>query len=365
MSEITSRERVRNAIEHTANDRTPYNFRAEPEVYARIRNERNLPSDEQVRIWARSDVRNIGHIFSGGGYGGYSGFGWSDRVLPDGTQEDLWKVRRKRVRYDGGAYTDICHWPMKDASPAQIRAFDWPDPADVFDFSTLPAKVATLNRGNEYWCMIETESLFDRCWALRGMENFMVDLLAEPDTAEFLLTRLAEFFHKYTVMLLTAADGCIDAVGLYDDLGTQNGMMIGPETYRRFIQPRQKRLIETVKSYGVNVFYHCCGAIEPIISDLIEIGVDILDPVQMAAMRVEPEYLKDRYGRELTFHGGLDTQGFLATAQPDEIRRSVRHLTSTLGNGGGYILAGSHCYQMDIPVENMEAVHTAVIEEND
>ena len=189
----------------------------------------------------------------------------------------------------------------------------------------------------------------------------MIDLLIEPELADLMLEKMADFFFRYTKMILDSANGCVDAIGIYNDLGTQNGMMISPETYRQFIKPRQKKFIEMVKSYGTKVFYHSCGAVEPILEDFISIGVDIVDPLQMVAMKVEPEYLKNKYGDRITFHGGLNTQSFVNIANCNEIANEVRHLVSVLARDGGYIMAGSHFYQVDIPPENIKALHQAIL----
>ena len=192
------------------------------------------------------------------------------------------------------------------------------------------------------------------------MEGFLADLLSEPEITERLLSRMADFFFQRTVMILQAAQGCLDGIGLYNDLGTQDGMMISPALYRQFVKPKQKRLIEMAKSYGVRVFYHSCGAIEAVYDDLIEIGVDIIDPLQMGAMRVTPEHLQAAYADRVTLHGGLDVQKMLPWATPSEVAAEVNHLLGTLGAKGGYILAGSHFYQIDIPLANIEAIHSAL-----
>ena len=364
-SQITSRERVHNAIRRKPNDRVPYNFRAEPEVYDKIKQAKGLPTDEAVRVWARSDIRDAGGIFSEGGYGGYSGFGSKDRSMGNGVQEDFWGVRRQRVSYEGGSYIDICHWPLKAMSMDDIRKYRWPRPQDIFDFTTLPQRIADLNQGNEYFWMIETESLFDRCWALRGMEQFMTDMLVEPELADYMLSQMADFFLQYTQMILRASKGKLDAIGLYNDLGTQISMMISPELYRTFIKPWQKRLIALAHAQGCKVFYHSCGGILPVVEDLIEIGVDILDPLQMRAMKVSPEDLYRRFGGRVTFHGGLNTQHFMPGAMPSEIAQETRHLIQALGPDGGFIMAGTHLYQVDIPVENIAAVHQAIAGQTD
>ncbi len=356
---MDSRERVNNAVMRKPNDRTPYNFRSEPIVYDRIKRDRHLASDEDVRRWAASDVRDVGVVFAGGGYGGYSGFGWRDRDLGNGIQEDFWGVRRERVCNEGGEFIEIRQHPLSDLSFDAIRRHDWPDPRRLFDFTALPRRIREANGLNRYWWMIEGESMFDRSWAVRGMEPFLVDMLDQPELADYVLERMAAFFFEYTRMILEKADGLIDAVGIYNDLGTQGGMLISPAVYREFVKPRQNRYIEMVKSHGAKVFYHSCGAIEPIIPDLVEIGVDILDPLQMRAMRITPEDMKRKHGKSVTLHGGLDTQGFLQKASPAEVKNEVHHLIETLGQGGGYILSGSHLYQADVPVENIAAIHEA------
>ena len=361
---ITPRERVNNAIERKPNDRVPYNFRAEPEVYDMIKEAKGFTTDEQVRVWAGSDVRDLDMIFAEGGYGAYSGFGWTEKVNSDGTLEDIWHVRRKKVEYEGGEYTDIFHWPLKQATFAEIKSFDWPDPAKIFDFSTLMERVKSFKGGDRYFNIIETESLFDRCWALRGMEQFMIDMMIEPELADFILAKMSDFFFSYTRMVLEAANGCVDAIGMYNDFGTQNGMMISPETYRELIKPHQQKLIEMAQSYGAKVFYHCCGSVEPIYYDFIDIGVDIIDPLQMRAMDTTSEHLQEAYGDRICFHGGMNTQGFMNEATPDEVAEETEHLIKTLGAGGGYIFSGSHYYQIDIPVKNMEAAQLVISELN-
>lgn len=360
---ISSRERVNNAVLRKPNDRAPYNFRAEPIVYAKIKRAMALASDEAVRQWACSDVRDVGVVFDGGGYGGYSGFGWRDKEVGPGVQEDFWGVRRERVCNEGGEFVEIRRHPLKDASFDEIRKCHWPDPRGMFDFTPLPRMIAQANGEGQYWWMIEGESMFDRSWALRGTEQLLMDLLDQPALADFLLEKMAGFFFEYTRMILEKAGGMIDAIGIYNDLGTQNGMLLSPLVYREFIKPRQKRYVEMVKTYGAKVFYHSCGAVEPILPDLAEIGVDIIDPLQMRAMRVTPEGMKKKHGTSLTLHGGLDTQGFLQAASAAEAAAEARHLLNTLGAGGGYILSGSHLYQADVPLENIAAIHGAATEE--
>jgi len=357
---ITSRERVNNAILRKPNDRAPYNFRAEPVVYENIKRAMGLTSDEAVRTWAQSDVRDVGTVYSGGGYGGYSGFGWRDRELGGGVQEDFWGVRRQRVSNSGGEYIEICHFPMQAMAFDEIRNYNWPDPRKIFNFAPLAEMIRKANGNNRYWWMIEGESMYDRSWAVRGMEPFLMDLVGEPELADFILGKMAQFSFEYTRMILDKADGLIDAIGIYNDLGTQNAMLINPQLYREHVKPYQKRYIEMVKSYGTKVFCHSCGAVEPIIADLAEIGVDVVDPLQLRAMRMTPEEMQQKHGNSITLHGGLDTQGFLQKASPATVKGEVQRMLQTLGRDGGYILAGTHLYQADVPVANIAAIHESL-----
>ena len=316
-----------------------------------------LPDAEAVRVWAKSDIRDPGTILNTGGYGGYNSFGWTDRVLPDGTQEDFWGVRRRRVDYGQGSYVDICRYPLKQASAIdEVRKYRFPDPETLFDFSTLPTAVDRINTSDEYFIMMEGESLHDRCWALRGIEEFMMDMLTDEDTANFLVDGQYRFFREYTRLMLENAAGKVDAIGVYNDLGNQLGMLISPDLYRKYFKEKQREYIRMVKGFGVKVFYHSCGGVTEILPDLVDIGVDILDPLQLNAMRLTPRELRSRVGPELTLHGGLDVQNLLVYGSPDQVREAARELKRTLGDHGRYILSCSHLIQMDVPFANVQAI---------
>lgn len=352
---MTPRERVLATLRGEPTDRVASNFRAEPEVYAKLRTHLRLPDDDAVRVWARSDVRDLAAICNTGGYGGYNSFGWTDRPLADGSQQDLWGVRRKLVDYGQGFYIDIVDYPLRRAAGIdELRKYQFPDPRRIFDFSTLPDAIAKISRREPYFTMIEGESLYDRCWALRGMEEFMMDLLTDEDAALYLLEGNYRFFHDYTRMILEAARGELDCIGIYNDLGNQLGMMISPQLYRKFVKDKQREYIRMVKGFGAKVFYHSCGCITEILEDLIEIGVDILDPLQLNAMRLTPSELATRVDGRLACHGGLSMQTLMVHGSPDEIRAAASELKKTLGPK--YILSCSHLIQMDVPVANVEAM---------
>jgi len=357
LPDMTSRERVLATLRGAPVDRIPSHFRAEPEVYGMLRERLRLPDDESVRTWAKSDLRDLSGICNTGGYGGYSLFGWRDRDCGDGEQEDFWGVRRRRVAYDGGAYVEISRYPLRGAPREQVVAYRFPDPRQLFDFGSLPERIRRLNRGTQrYFMMMEGESLFDRCWALRGMEDFMMDLIDGDEVAEHLVEGNFRFFLEFTRMILEAGRGEVDAIGLFNDLGTQEGAMISPAVYRRYFKERQRRLAAMIHGFGAKVFYHSCGNALPMLPDLLEIGIDILDPLQLKAMKTCPARLRDLAGGEVTLHGGLDTQNLLVNGSPDDVRREAETLKRGLGRNGRYILSCSHYLQVDVPPENILAI---------
>ena len=354
---MTSRERVLATLAGRPVDRVASDFRAEPEVFAKLHQHLHLPDDEAVRVWAKSDFRDVGALCNTGGYGGYNAFGWTDVALPDGSQRDLWGVRRKRVDYGAGTYIDIVEYPLKQASGIDaLRKFKFPDPRQIFDFSPLPTVIERINAGGPYFTLIEGESLHDRCWAIRGIEEFMMDMLADEDAALFLVETMYRFFYDYTAMILRAARGKLDCIGIFNDLGNQLGMMIAPDLYRKYFKEKQRRYIELVKDAGLKVFYHSCGGVREILEDFVDIGVDILDPLQLNAMKLTPEQLRARVGEGLTLHGGLDVQNLLVKDTPEAVRAAARDLKQTLGRNGRYILSCTHLIQMDAPLANIAAV---------
>ncbi len=355
---MTSRERVLATLAAKPVDHVASDFRAEPEVYQKLQGRLGLPDDEAVRVWAKSDVRDLAVLCNTGGYGGYNSFGWTDRPLADGSQQDLWGVRRKRVDYGQGYYIDIVDYPLRRANGMDdLRRYEFPNPRKIFDFSSLPDAIAQINRSGPYFTMIEGESLYDRCWAMRGMEEFMMDLLSDQDAALYLLEGNYRFFTEYTRMILEAAGGSLDCIGIFNDLGNQLGLMISPHLYRKYLKEKQRQYIRMVKGFGAKVFYHSCGCITEILEDLIEIGVDILDPLQLNAMRLPPAELASRVRGRMTLHGGLSMQTLMVHGSPEDVRAAAGELRRELGPR--YILSCSHLIQMDVPVTNIEATIAA------
>ena len=189
-----------------------------------------------------------------------------------------------------------------------------------------------------------------------------MDLVECPDIAEAISCHAMEFYKQRAMRALEAADGQIDIIGSGGDIGTQRGMMLSPDLWRKHIKPYSKQLIRTFKDMGLTTFYHSCGSIVPVIDDFIEMGLDILDPIQPLAAGMSAEELKPRFGDRLTFHGGIDEQELLPRSTPAEVCSEVRRLIQILGKGGGYIACSAHAIQPDTPVENIVALYEAANE---
>jgi uroporphyrinogen-III decarboxylase len=211
---------------------------------------------------------------------------------------------------------------------------------------------------DEYWIVGDTSTtIFEAAWALRGYEQLMMDFVEDPDLAETIL----EIPYRFN---LTAAEILVrmgvDMIWLGDDVGQQHRMLFSPKLWRRFFKPRMANFIATLKAINpqLKIAYHSDGCIYPIIPDLIEIGLDVLNPIQPASM--DPVKLKREYGRHLCFWGSIDEQHTLPFGTPGDVRREVQERLRTLGAHGGLIIGPTHNVQLDTPLENFWAMVDAI-----
>ena len=194
--------------------------------------------------------------------------------------------------------------------------------------------------------------LWERATFMRGMEALLADVVLHPGFVASLLENLTEYILHTMAILFERFD--FEAIAVSDDYGTQRAMVISPGHWRYFIRPCLARIYGLAKTHGRTVFHHSCGNNVPIIGDLIDLGLDILHPIQPEAMDVE--FLKREFGRQLTFCGGISTQHLLVEGTPEEVRREVRRLKAVMGRGGGYILEPGITIQADVPLGNMVAM---------
>ncbi len=213
--------------------------------------------------------------------------------------------------------------------------------------------------GDEYWIVgVTVTTIFETAWALRGLEQMMLDMILDPDLANHLLD--IPYHYHLTAAKKLASLG-VDMIWTGDDVGSQNQMLISPDMWRTFLKPRMANFISELKAINpaVKVAYHSDGDVEPIIPELIEIGIDVLNPIQPASM--DPAEIKRKYGDKLCFWGTVDEQHTLPFGSPADVEAEVRERLHTVGQDGGLILAPTHHVQLDTPLENFWAMVNTIL----
>jgi uroporphyrinogen decarboxylase len=280
---------------------------------------------------------------------------------------DQWGAKLSRPKV-GGHYFDYVEYPIKESTLQALERYSWPDPDDPSRYAGLRERARTLRERMPYAlvgiCDLATDILARPQW-IRGYAESMLDLAADPDFAEAFLERLTQIAVRAWSHFLDEVGEYLDVVTFYDDLGMQDRPLISPAMYRRLVKPRHARIIETIKTRTkAKVFMHSCGAVSELIPDIIEIGVEILNPVQVSAAGMgNTAELKRRYGKNLAFWGGVcDSQRVLPFGTLAEIQEETRRRISDLAPGGGFVFAPIHNIQDDVPGEKTLALYRTALE---
>jgi uroporphyrinogen decarboxylase len=276
---------------------------------------------------------------------------------------DEWGVRW-RMPKEGGFYYDMYYHPLAQAeSLADLRAFKFPDPVEPQRFVGMRQRAeAAAAKGKAITLSGAASGIVEVYSWLRGYEQFYTDLAVNPDWVAYMVDRMVEFKMAYWERALQEVGDLVDVVLEFDDMAGQQTLLFSPATYRRVIKPRHQRLFARIHELAptAKLFLHSCGAIRPLIPDLIDIGVNILNPVQISAAGMNLRELKRDFGRDIVFWGGgVDTQGVLGTATPQQVRVHVRANIEALAPGGGFIFAPVHDVQANVPPENLVAMWEA------
>jgi len=274
------------------------------------------------------------------------------------TYTDEWGITWRNVEYQTqfgiGHYTEIVGHPLVDDQA--IDRYQPPDPNRPELY--VESERVIQEYKDEYWIVgVTVTTIFETAWALRGYEKTLVDFALNPDLVERLLDIPFNFHFAAAKNLVQLG---VDMIWIGDDVGAQNRMLISPETWRRFLKPRMATFISTLKTINpqVKVAYHSDGNIYPIIPDLIEIGLDVLNPIQPRSM--DPERVKNEFGDKLCFWGSIDEQHTLPFGTPADVEREVMTRLRTLGKDGGLIIGPTHHVQLDTPLENFWAMVKAI-----
>ena len=352
---MNSRERVLTAIGHHEPDRIPVDFWSSKEMQVALSRHLHLNDEDELQDFLGSDIRCVYPTYIGPRL----------RTFADGSYEDFWGVVREPHSHGaGGEYDEVLSPPLEKAtSLVEIDRIRWPDP-DWFDYESL---VGQCERYRNYATVVgrmgrETQTLFIQLWYFRGLARTLMDLIEWPEFVHALLERIMAFRVEHLKRILAVAKGRADILQIADDYGTQSGLIMSPAMWREFFAPHLRTMAELAHDAGLKVFLHCDGGIRPIIPDLIDLGVDILNPIQPRCVGMDPEALKRDFGDRLCFHGAIDTQATLPFGTQEEVVAEVRDRIETLGKGGGYILAPVHTVEADVPIQNLLAVYEAARE---
>lgn len=373
---LTSRERVWMALEHKEPDRVPIAFGADGATtmlvpayeqlkqYLGIETETQIFSrafqyariDEAVLARFGADIRTlVGPL--------------STRVRsqegPGDSFTDYWGITWQRP--PGALYYHMCRPPLQQAcTPGDITGYDWPDAKTLLDTEGLSDAAHRLRKVTDCAILGIHEgpgSIFEMAWHLRGLAEFMMDLASDPDMAHALLRTLTDLAKESMVCFLSEVGDSIDLIQVGDDLGTQNGPLISPRMFRAIVKPYLAEFYALIHDLTrAKIMLHSCGSVYAIIDDLIEIGVDVLNPVQVSARDMDTQRLKAEFGNRIAFCGGIDTHRVLPYGTPDEVRAEVQQRIHDLAPGGGYLLAAVHAIQPDVPPENVVAMFDAALD---
>lgn len=270
------------------------------------------------------------------------------------TWKDSWGVERRFT----GLYYDMTSHPLaKVSSLEELKKYVPPEPSIDF-FKKARSEAEVLKSSGKAVIINCIGSCFEFAWYLRGFAQFMMDLVFQPGLACSIMDIMLDFQLQQFNLLLQEAGTLIDLVLVGDDLATQNSPLISIEMYRKYVKPRQKKLYEFIKTKtSAPLLYHSCGAIADFLEDLVEIGIEVINPVQVSARSMDPKWLKKNFGEALSFWGGIDTQRVLPFGTPEEVREEVRRRIDELAPGGGYVLCAVHNIQADVPPQNIVAMY--------
>jgi len=392
---MTHRERVIAALQHKEPDRVPVDLGATESsgitaiAYNRLKKHLGLPGRTQIFDLMQMIAKVQRPVVEAVGSDAVALLiepkRWKPWVLSDGSAAEIpAKVILKRLDSgesvqlsdDGtvvsicpaaGLYFDTAWHPLENAKTLKdidtgkpfFKSFDWPSYLDE-DFEDLRQKAEKLYNQTDYAIVGNLYvHLFAAAQILRGFENFMMDLMANKPMAHRLLSRQVEAY-------LPRIDKYVEAVGPYvqiiqvnDDLGAQNGPQIAPQLYREMVKPYHKRLWQYIKEKSQKpLLLHSCGSIYELIPDLIEMGIDALNPIQVSAANMDTKRLKKEFGKDITFWGGgCDTQTVLPYKTVQDVKEEVRRRVDDLAPGGGFVFCQVHNIQADVPVENILAMY--------
>lgn len=344
---MTPKERVLLSISHTEPDRVPLQIYLTPEIGQRLKDYFGGRSPHEV---LEIDFRHVG----------------AKGLKPPRQPEpgsgivyyDIWGVPYKHVEHGaGGAYDETADFVLARLKTLDdVENYPWPSPDD-YDYSVIPAQIDAVADYAVQFGGAGIPDIINGVSRGRGMEQVLVDIGLEDEVGAAIIDHRVDFYYEHCRRALEAGEGRIDILQLGEDLGTERGPMMSPETFNRFFRPRLRRFIDLAHEFGARAMLHCCGSSRNLIPYLIEMGLDVLDAVQPEPVGMNPEELKGLYGGALTFCGMISTQHTLPFGTEADCRAEARHRLDVIARGGGYIFSPAHCMQPDTPINNILAIY--------
>jgi len=375
---MTSRERVLTALDHREPDRVPIDLGGNQTGIHKVAYRRLIdllgfkeeiaimdlvqqlarPSEavlERLHVDTRYVAAGASKSFAGGVVRRErGGRAWSDFTDEFGV---TWSCPE-----DHPYYFDISHSPLAGLTLDEIRAYPFPRGDDPTRFEGLRERALAIRRETPYAVVSGISGVvYEICWYMRGLENLFIDMMAQPAVLEVLIDRTLKFWMDWFRLFLDEAGDAVDVIMIGDDLTGQGGPLFPPKVYRAIVKPRQKTLVQYIKSRTrAKIWYHSCGSVLEYLPDLVDNGIDVLNPVQLSAKGMDPARLKAEWGSRLAFWGGgIDSQHVLPRATPKEVREHVRRNLAAFKPGGGYVFNSVHNIQADVPPENVVALYEA------
>ncbi len=345
---MTSKERVRAVMAHQKPDRIPAAFEAVHSVQERLMKHYGFTSNDQLMEKFDIDIIPAAPKYIGPELKSYI------NEKGQRVQQTYWGYEQTEQKTDLDTYWSTTYFPLNDVETVEdVNRAQFPDP-DWFDYTPI---TEACEKYADKAIIIGHPGPFQMVTFLIEMDRFFMLMIDEPEAAQRILDRMVEFELEYYKRCFEAGKGKVDILRPHDDYGTQISMLFSVDMWREFFKENTKKLVDLAHQYGAFYQQHSCGAVGPIIPDLIECGVDALEPLQKV-VTLEPEVLAEQFEGKITFHGGIDTQGILPYGTADEVRAEVKKYMEILGKNGGYILMASQAFEGDVPIENIEAVYS-------
>ncbi len=342
---MNSKERVKIALMRKIPDRVPVFASFVPEVSAALFEHFGIYNEHDMEVALGNDM-----LMSGAGIGN-SYYGKGEEYICD------WGCKWRYFENESGRYTTIVEHPLENDEDGELLLkYQIPNPEN--DEIYKPMKELMHKYGDSHFiCGAITCSIFEAAWYLRGIDNMLMDMAGNEEYANDLFDKVMEFPLKAGIRYIKEG---VDMLWLGDDVGMQNSMLMSPEMWRKYLKPRMKKLIFEFKKQNPNIIiaYHSCGYIIPIIEELIEIGLDVLNPIQPLAM--DPAMVKDKFGDRLSFWGSICIQKTLPKGSRQDIFDEVKLRMDTIGKGGGLLIGPAHNVQADTSIENILSLFDAV-----